>query len=88
MYRMFEECTAFNQNIENWDVSKVTDMGSMFKDATSFNQPIGNWNVSNEKYMFYVTGAKSFNQPLNGWNVGNVKDMRWVFSVHMNSINL
>ena len=33
--------------INNWDVSNVTDMSEMFQNATSFNQPLNNWNVSN-----------------------------------------
>ena len=32
--------------INNWDVSKVTDMRWMFVNARSFNQPLNNWNVS------------------------------------------
>ena len=33
--------------INDWDVSKVTNMSSMFKGATSFNEPLNKWNVSN-----------------------------------------
>ena len=32
--------------INNWDVSKVTDMKEMFRNASSFNQPLNKWNVS------------------------------------------
>ena len=32
--------------INNWDVSNVTDMYRMFEEATSFNQPLNKWNVS------------------------------------------
>ena len=32
--------------INNWDVSKVTDMEGMFDGARSFNQPLNKWNVS------------------------------------------
>lgn len=35
--------------IENWDVSKVTDMSCMFAQATSFNQPLNSWDISNVK---------------------------------------
>ena len=58
--------------INNWDVSKVTDMSEMFIGARSFNQPLNNWDVSkvtNMENMFY--GAGSFKQPLNKWNVSN-----------------
>ena len=33
--------------INNWDVSKVTDMSEMFLNEESFNQPLNNWDVSN-----------------------------------------
>ena len=35
-----------NQDIGNWNTSKVTTMASMFNYATAFNQDIGNWNTS------------------------------------------
>ena len=44
MEAMFENATAFNQPIGNWDVSNVTDM-SMF--CSPFNQDISSWDVSN-----------------------------------------
>ena len=59
--------------INNWDVSNVTDMYKMFEEATSFNQPLNNWNVSSVKFMSGMfEDATSFNQPLNNWNVSNV----------------
>ena len=74
-----DDTNTFN-NINNWNVSNVTDMGWMFYGATSFNQPLNNWNVSNVtsmRSMFY--GATSFNQPLNNWNVSNVTSMKGMF---------
>ena len=47
MFGMLRHATAFNQDIGQWNVSQVTDMGEMFKDARAFNQPIGRWNVAN-----------------------------------------
>ncbi|SVC34461.1 uncharacterized protein METZ01_LOCUS287315, partial [marine metagenome] len=51
MADMFSGATAFNQDINGWDVSNVESMSYMFSGATSFNQPIGNWNVSKVKNM-------------------------------------
>jgi surface protein len=73
---MFYNTSAFNQPLNNWNVSNVEYMNSMFTFANSFNQPLNNWNVSkvkNMKHMFCK--ASSFNQPLNKWNVSNVEDM-------------
>ena len=57
--------------INNWDVSNVTNMSDMFEGAESFNQPLNNWNVSNVTYMNNMfAGANSFNQPLHApWYV-------------------
>jgi len=40
---MFFGATSFNQPLNNWDVSQVTDMEAMFYQATSFNKPLDNW---------------------------------------------
>ena len=56
--------------INNWDVSNVTDMALLFRGASSFNQPLNKWNVSKVYSMsFMFWHAESFNQPLNNWNV-------------------
>lgn len=41
---MFNRATTFNQPLNSWDVSKVTDMHDMFNYATSFDQDLSNWN--------------------------------------------
>jgi len=67
--------------INNWDVSNVTDMSEMFQNATSFNQPLNNWNVSNVTNMAWMfANARSFNQPLNKWNVSKVRGMGYMFA--------
>ena len=73
--------------INNWDVSNVTNMEEMFDEASSFNQPLNNWDVSKVTNMsFMFAGASSFNQPLNNWNVSNVTDM-WCMFRHATSFN-
>jgi surface protein len=67
---MFTGATSFNQNLNSWDVSNVTDMNSMFNVATSFNQPLNSWDVSSINYMNEMfKGATSFNRDLSGWCV-------------------
>ena len=39
----------FDQPLNNWDVSKVTDMRRMFRGASSFDQDISMWDVSKVK---------------------------------------
>jgi len=76
---MFAGCD-FNQSINHWDVSNVTNMERMFGGATLFNQPLGNWDVSNVTNMqFMFAEAFDFNQSLNNWNVSNVINMNGMF---------
>jgi trimeric autotransporter adhesin len=82
----------FNQNIGNWDVSKVAGTGSnqsffsMFKDAVSFNNggspDINNWrfNTSSDITMYGMfENADAFNQPIGNWNTERVVSMGWMF---------
>lgn len=78
---MFYYAEVFNQPLENWDVSNVTNMLGTFADALEFNQPLNLWDVSNVDdmdEMFY--SATSFNQPLNLWDVSNVTKMPAMFN--------
>jgi surface protein len=43
---MFHKASSFNQPLNNWNVSKVTDMSGMFYSAKIFNQPLNKWDVS------------------------------------------
>jgi surface protein len=42
MHGMFAVSAAFNQDIGDWDVSKVTNMMSMFRKSSAFNQNLSN----------------------------------------------
>lgn len=67
-----------DQNLNNWDVSKVTNMKRMFAEG-SFNGQIGNWDVSsvtNMERMFY---RSDFNQPIGDWDVSNVTNVLDMF---------
>lgn len=82
MSAMFAGCTALVSapNINNWDVSHVTNMREMFYNAGLFNEPIGNWDVGNVTDMFSLFfSATAFNQPLNSWDVGNVTNFGGMF---------
>ncbi|MDY4859731.1 MAG: BspA family leucine-rich repeat surface protein [Campylobacter sp.] len=48
---MFDGCENFNQPLNSWNVSNVTDMDSMFYGCENFNQALNSWNVE-----LYVLG--------------------------------
>ena len=89
MNSMFRGASAFNDPINHWDVSHVTDMSRLFYAfdnpssqfvPLAFNQPLDQWNVSNVTDMGSMFGgATNFNQPLNTWDVSNVTDMTFMF---------
>ncbi len=63
---MFRDATDFNQPIDGWDVSGVTNMSYMFNGATSFNQELSSWDVSkvtDSNYLFKDSGFIQNNTP-------------------------
>ena len=71
--------SVFNEPINHWDVSTVTNMSSMFL-YSQFNQPLNKWDVSKVKNMSSMFADSSFNQPLNDWVVSSVEDMENIFA--------
>ena len=72
--------SSFNQDINTWDVSNVTNMYNMFQNATAFNQDISSWDVSSVTDMSSMfQGAISFNQSIGDWDVSSVTYMSQMF---------
>lgn len=72
--------TAFNQPIDSWNVSSITDMSNMFTSCNAFNKPINSWNVQNVTTMNGMfMSAFGFNQPLNNWWTKNCSNMGNMF---------
>merc|ERR1711935_370607 len=46
MNGMFDGAAKFKQNLNDWDVGKVTQTNNMFLNATVFNAPLNAWNVN------------------------------------------
>ena len=79
---MFYGCENFNQDINNWDVSKVTNMSYMFFECKKFNQGLSDWGqrLSNVKYMKAMFAfCYIFDQNINSWDVSNVIYMSYMF---------
>ena len=80
MKQVFQNQTAFNQDISSWDTSNVTTIFRMFQNAQAFNQDISDWDtssVTNMEYAFYQ--ANVFNQNISTWNTVNVTSMEGMF---------
>ncbi len=80
---MFNECAAFDQNLGNWDVSKVKTMKALFRACTKFKgQDLEKWAnkigmVEDMAQMF--TNVTALATKFDDWQVGNVKDMSSMF---------
>ena len=75
--------------IENWDVSRVTNMKKLFIEVANsyyasftFNANLSKWNVSRVVTMQDMLGGEetgglsAFNSQLSSWDISNVKSMR------------
>ena len=67
--------------LEDWDVSKVTNMYCMFQGCKNFNSDLSKWDVSsvrNMESMFWH--CQTFNSDLSKWDVSSVKYMGTMFN--------
>jgi len=86
----------FNQNIGNWNTSKVTNMASMFQNQVEFNQDlstkvvtVGNstyiaWSTTNVTNMTFIFGGGERNGKFNGnvtnWDISKITSMQALFA--------
>ncbi|MFV0483295.1 MAG: BspA family leucine-rich repeat surface protein, partial [Bacteroidales bacterium] len=79
MQDMFFGVQNFPKNINDWDVSNVTNMCRIFA-SSNFNQPLDKWDVSNVTDMFAAFHYnKSFNQDLSAWKITSLTDAGVMF---------
>jgi surface protein len=95
MLYMFRDCFEFNQNLGNWNVSKVVTnasraqgMEGMFFGCSKFNgRGLSNWwkdkisQVTNMRYMFY--NCIAFDENLSNWSkkISQVTNMSYMFYI-------
>jgi hypothetical protein len=82
MWNMFAETQAngFNQDIDAWNVSNVTNMLQMFYINPLMNRSLNSWNtskVTSMNLMFFQ--AQAFNGNIGNWNVSSVNTMTDMF---------
>ena len=59
----------YNQPLNNWDTSNVSQIQRMFKQNTVFNQPLNNWDTSNViTFRECFFSCNSFNQDISDWD--------------------
>ena len=51
---MFNNAINFNQDIGEWDVSKVTTISGIFESTKMFSQNISSWNLDKIEYCEYM----------------------------------
>jgi len=70
----------FNDDLSQWDTSRVTSMVSIFEKASAFASDLSSWNtsqVTSLDRMFY--SSLSFNSILSTWNTSQVTSMHSMF---------
>lgn len=76
----FSSATAFNQDINNWNVSSATNMNNMFYGATAFNKPLNQWNTGKVETMVDMFGgATAFDQNIGGWDISALRNAATMF---------
>jgi surface protein len=84
--RMFYNCPKLGDqgDMNSWDTSSCTNMGSMFNRATNFNQNISNWNISSVTDINRMFDhAHNFNNGgstgINNWDTSSCTNMQNMF---------
>ena len=68
-------------DLDNWDVSNITNMKNMFREASFSSILFDTWDVSNVTNMEGMfSGVIYFNSPLNNWDVSGVTTMKEMFN--------
>eukprot|EP00554_Chaetoceros_debilis_P001558 CAMPEP_0194095246 /NCGR_PEP_ID=MMETSP0149-20130528/56729_1 /TAXON_ID=122233 /ORGANISM="Chaetoceros debilis, Strain MM31A-1" /LENGTH=295 /DNA_ID=CAMNT_0038781187 /DNA_START=134 /DNA_END=1021 /DNA_ORIENTATION=- len=74
-------------SIENWDVSRITNMYFLFSGKTSCNPNIGSWDVSKvTNFQSMFNNARAFNKDISNWDVSSGTNFIYMFA-YANAFN-
>lgn len=84
---MFRDCTSLTtiNRVNEWDMSKVTNLASCFYNCVNFNQDLNSWDVrlvTTMNQMFF--GCTLFNGNIISWQTISVTDMLGMFRLASN----
>ena len=79
--KILEERLAKDKNadLNDIDVSEITDMSSLFFRLFPHNIDISKWNVSKVENMESMFESSGFNGDISKWDVSNVENMQFMF---------
>ncbi len=75
----FKGCINFNQDINHWNVSTITNLVETFF-VSSYNQPLNNWDVSNVTNFSGTFKNSPFNLDIGNWDVSSALLMEGMFA--------
>ena len=76
----FYQAYGFNGDINTWNTSNVTSLGSCFYQCYAFNKQLYDWDTSNVTDMSQMfQEASAFNKEISTWNVSNVTNFNKMF---------
>ena len=79
---MFQNCTNFNGDIDNWNVSEVRTFSNLFSGATNFDRDLSAWNVGNATSMasMFQNATNWSGTGISGWNTANNTNLARTFA--------
>ncbi len=81
LFNFYGDCSSFDGDITNWDVSGVSLMNAMFNRASVFNQDISSWDTSSVGSMSGMfNDATAFNKDISSWDTSSVQTMTLMFN--------
>ena len=65
-------CSYISQEMNDWNVSRISDFAELFNKNIKFDEDISNWDVSSGgNFTSMFRRAASFNQDLSSWDVSS-----------------